>query len=290
MSTESSCSSFLSLMDDSLLSDCDYAERVTVQNNMDIEADNAPPAAGPLRYDFAMPPLQTPCAPHKDAPNDPTLSNNFNTSLEPSPPTVIPYSTNVPADPNLWDSNFTAMSLFSTNEFLQSNVRNMACSLQHMVCFLKQHSLERRNGNNIPQLELFGESAWDFISTIFESGWDQLHSSENTSIHNNISTYFGSIQTHDKATENNVYPKTSTVRKTPPPIPPCSSKEQMENSKKHQAVYTTKGKNSLDSSMSYTQATNAVANILKIKEAFPALPNKKIFEIHDVAFPKPDNK
>jgi len=33
-----------------------------------------------------------------------------------------------------------------------------------------------------------------------------------------------------------------------------------------------------------------VASILKIKEAFPALPNKKILEIHDTAFSKPDNK
>ena len=36
--------------------------------------------------------------------------------------------------------------------------------------------------------------------------------------------------------------------------------------------------------------TNATASILKIKEAFPALPNKKILEIHDTAFPKPNNK
>jgi len=42
--------------------------------------------------------------------------------------------------------------------------------------------------------------------------------------------------------------------------------------------------------MTYAQATNAAASILRIKEAFPALPNKKILEIHDVAFPKPDNK
>jgi len=42
--------------------------------------------------------------------------------------------------------------------------------------------------------------------------------------------------------------------------------------------------------MSYAQATNAAASILKIKEVFPALLNKKILEIHDVAFPKPDNK
>ena len=52
----------------------------------------------------------------------------------------------------------------------------------------------------------------------------------------------------------------------------------------------TKDKNSLDFPMSYAQATNAAASILKIKEAFPALPNKKVLKIHDIAFPKLDNK
>ena len=224
-STESSRSLFPSLMDDSPPLDCDYAERVAAQNNMDIVTDNAPPSTGPQKYDFAMLPSQTPRAPHEDAPNEPSPADNFNTSPEPSLPTVIPYSANVPADLNLWDGNFTATSLFGMNEFLQSDVRNMACSLQCMACFLKQQSLEGRDGNNIPQLALFGESAWEFTSTIFESGWDQLHSSKNTTIRDNISTHVGNMQNHDRTVENNAHPKTATVRKTPPPIPPRPSKE-----------------------------------------------------------------
>jgi len=77
------------------------AERVTAQNNMDIVADNALSFAGPQKYDFTMLPSQMPRAPHKDAPNEPSSTDNFNTSPEPSPPTVIPYSANVLADPNL---------------------------------------------------------------------------------------------------------------------------------------------------------------------------------------------
>jgi len=125
---------------------------------------------------------------------------------------------------------------------------------------------------------------------IFESGWDQLHSSKNTTIHDNISIHFGNMQTCDRTAKNNAYPKTAMVRKTPSSIPPCPSKEQMENSKKHQEARSTKGKSSSNFSMSYAQATNAMASILKIKEVFPALPNKKILKIHDMAFPKPDNK
>jgi len=98
------------------------------------------------------------------------------------------------------------------------------------------------------------------------------------------------MQTRNRTAKNNAYPKMATTKKTPPPIPPCLSKEQMENSKKRQEARSTKGKSSSYSPMSYAQATNAAASILKIKEAFPALPNKKILKIHDAAFPKPDNK
>jgi len=79
-STQSSRSLSPSLMDDSPPSDCDYAKRVAAQNNMDIVADNAPPSAGPQKYDFTMPPSQTPRAPHEDALNEPSPADNFNTS------------------------------------------------------------------------------------------------------------------------------------------------------------------------------------------------------------------
>ena len=163
-------------MDDLPPSDCDYTKQVAAQNNMNIMADNTPLSAGPQKYDFAMPPLQTPRASHKDALNELSPADNFNTSLELSPPMVIPYSANVPADPSLWDGNFTATSLFGTNEFLQSDVRNMACSLQCIACFLKQQSLEGRDGNNIPQLELFGKSAWcSYPRSLNLAGTSSIH-------------------------------------------------------------------------------------------------------------------
>jgi len=58
-------------MDNLSPSDCDYAEQVAVQNNMDIVADNALATTSSQRYDFAMLPLQTPCASHEGVPNNP---------------------------------------------------------------------------------------------------------------------------------------------------------------------------------------------------------------------------
>jgi len=80
------------------------------------------------------------------------------------------------------------------------------------------------------------------------------------------------------------------IRKIPLSIPSCPFKEQMENLKKCQEAHILKGKNTLSSSLSYAQAINSAVSILKIKEAFPALPNKKILEIYNIAFFKLDNK
>jgi len=40
----------------------------------------------------------------------------------------------------------------------------------------------------------------------------------------------------------------------------------------------------------YAQAVNSLVNILKIKESFPTLSNKKIIEIHNTTFSKPGLK
>ena len=73
-STESSRSSSPSLMDNSLPSECDYAEQVAAQNNMDIMADNTPSTSGSLTYDFAtrerlIPPLLTTSICHWNPPH-----------------------------------------------------------------------------------------------------------------------------------------------------------------------------------------------------------------------------
>jgi len=53
---------------------------------------------------------------------------------------VIPYSTGVLADPQLWDRNFEVILLFGTKECLTGNANNIACSLQYIVTFIKQKS------------------------------------------------------------------------------------------------------------------------------------------------------
>ena len=159
---------------------------------------------------------------------DPVSNGHSSASNEPSPPTVIPYSTNVPTDPSLWDGNFTAMSFFGTNEFFNSNICNIACSLQYMACFLRQRNLEGRNGNNIRHLDPFSESAWDFISAIFKSGWDTLTTSNKSTIRSNIAKEFSK--------KTNLPSKVNTrdgiqISKVPPPDSTLSVQEGLRKVK-----------------------------------------------------------
>ena len=147
-------------MDDLPPSEVDYAVRVVSENNIEMSTLNSLTLSSnnAQSFNFSFPPSHSPHVINKVTSN-PVSNGHLSASLEPSPPTVILYGTNVPADPSLWDGNFTATFLFGMNEFLSSDVQNIVCSLQHMACLLKQRNLEGHNSNNIPQLESFGESA-----------------------------------------------------------------------------------------------------------------------------------
>jgi len=261
----------------------DYAERVVANCNIDIEITNPslPPVENATYFSFSLP-ASNPCVPFKEAPNLINISD-IDISAEPSPPEVISYSTNVLADISLWDGNFMATSLFGTNEFLNSDINNIMCSLQHMACFLRQQNVKDRNANNIRQLDPFSKSAWDFISAIFESGWDTLVTANKSSIRDNLTKKFGKTT---KPTPNVNICHGVHISKVPPPIPPHPSKEILEKSKAHQRKISTEGK----SPLSYAQIASNVTNALKIKEAFPALPNKKVLEMHNAAFRQHANK
>jgi len=86
--------------DASTPSECDYAKHVAAQNNMEVEVSHtSPPLDIPL-YDFSLPFSQPLCVSNEEVLN-PMSNSDTNMSMEPSPPTVIPYSANILADPSL---------------------------------------------------------------------------------------------------------------------------------------------------------------------------------------------
>ena len=247
----------------------DYTERVATNCNIDVKVATLSLPSGnvSLGFTFSLPP-SNPHAPLEEALNS-APSGEIDVSSEPSPPSVIPYSSNVPADPSLWDGNFMATFLFGTNEFLISDINNITRSLQRMACFLHQWNLKGRNANNIRQLEPFGESAWDFVSAIFESGWDVLTTSSKSSIRSNIASEFGKRTIPPSIKSNPQHG--IQIGKIPLPIPPRPSKKVLERAKLIQQNYLVK--DAKTAPMSYAQAASSASNVLKIKEVFPALPN-----------------
>ena len=101
-STKNPRSTSPSPMDDSSPPlEVDYAEHVAANCNMDIEImdPSLPPVENATRFSFSLP-ASNPCVPLEEAPNS-AVTGYSNFSTEPSPPEVIPYNANIPADPSL---------------------------------------------------------------------------------------------------------------------------------------------------------------------------------------------
>ena len=252
-------------MDSSPPSEIDYAERVAASNNR-MKVETFDPTTD---YSSTHMPHNS-HAYNKAAPID---SNQPAPSTLPVPPSAIPYETNMPADPNLWDGHFGPISLFGTNEFLQSDAYNVSCSLIRMAEFIRQRNITNRDGNKIPQIDSFREAVFNFIMAIYKAGWDKLFTSDKNTLRQKIRTQFSDLTPRDQNTG-----KRNTVEKIPPPISKRLPHKQVEEVRKRLEQKKSKEKNL---TKSYAQVSSLANDILKLRDAFPALPNKKIIEIHN---------
>ena len=245
----------------------EYAERMQIQSNNIKQAEQ-------VEQEYQ----QNPDFPYAPQASDiehsqPTHGNGIDSNTVSPPvlePSIIPYQANQPIDPLLWDGNFSAISLFGTEEFLNSNTKNIAYSLQRMANFIKQRPIGDKTEKDIPQIDQFGYAAWEFILAIYKAGWDKIIANANgKSFRQCVSSQFNRNKVMVNKDNNG---KLANISKVPPLIPPRPSASVLAKSKYHN-----KGK-------SFTQDTkNSVKDILKIKEAFPKLSLNKIIEIHRVA-------
>jgi len=124
---------------------------------------------------------------------------------------------------------------------------------------------------------------------MFESGWDRLLTSGNISFQDSVLLQFRrNVNTSLNTDSSN--PNGHPIKRVLPPIPPRPSKEQLEKLKNCQINHIAKDTSRTNPTKSFAQVTALAVNILKIKEAFPALPDKKIIEIHNAALNKPTTK
>jgi len=108
---------------------------------------------------------------------------------------------------------------------------------------------------------------------IHKAGWNKLNTSDNTPIGHKIKDQFGNQPPINKEKSKN------SIGNFPPRIPPHLHPKQIEEARKR-LLQRNNRKNS-QTPRSYAQVSSSANDILKLRDAFPALPNKKIIEIHN---------
>jgi len=100
------------------------------------------------------------------------------------------YNIDQALDPEEWNGNFCAISLYGAIEHLASEVKNIKDSLWRMGKHIRGKSIDS-NPNNIKDLEGVGKIVWKFLSSIYNSHWDGLYvDNTNTTFRNKISSKF----------------------------------------------------------------------------------------------------
>ena len=132
---------------------------------------------------------------------------------------------------DFWDSNFHSISLYNTLEYLSSNSKNIKELLQHMTKYIKNKSINYSKTNDIPDLSSVGEVAWNFISIIYESGWDSLIANkENRTFRQCVTQKFTPKlqETRTPTNKDKLTDKPASFMKLPPLIPAKTSKKVIE--------------------------------------------------------------
>jgi len=211
------------------------------------------------------------------------LNNSCPTQgLEPS---VLPYVANQPVDSQLWDSNFCPILIFGMNEYLEGDTRNIMCSLHRIAAFVRQQKLEDKTTEDISQISEFGYAAWDFLSSIYESGWNKLEANKDKKYFRQcVSSQFNRkpLNNSNLRKEDKGKGKPVNISRVFLPIPSRPSKSVLAKSKFYKGDQMMKPK-------SYAQASKEDINeIIKIKNS-PKLSSNKISEIYK-AINNSDNK
>jgi len=94
---------------------------------------------------------------NKTAGND----NMFNIQLN--------YNINQALDSESWDSNFYAISLYSSMEHLVLDIKNIKKSLIRMHKYILGKFIDGNNANNVKDLEGINMATWEFITSFYEA-------------------------------------------------------------------------------------------------------------------------
>jgi len=181
-------------------------------------------------------------------------------------------------NPESWDGYTNLISMFGQNNTQEIDVNNIKISLMYILDFISNRELKNNREKNILFLSGFGQIAFDFVSSVFKGGWNQLKiNRDNKIFHELIKKKFTTkVLMLSKGKKTNKFPPTKLVKFTKLPLPqlsPRPSKEVLENLKFYRKNTFGKEKKTTEiAKLSYVQVLlKSVNNIHKIKEKFPEL-------------------
>ena len=112
---------------------------------------------------------------------------------------------------------------------MDSDVQNIVYSLYKIAVFIRQRKLEDKTTTNISQITEFGFAIWNFISSIYESGWNKLTTNkDNRSFRQYVALQFKAKIPDNKSNANQETFKSgnkANVSRIPSPIPLRLSKK-----------------------------------------------------------------
>ena len=171
-------------------------------------------------------------------------------------------------------------------EFLEINSKNMYTSLLCIANFIRSRKVVNSRVNDISKFLGFGKAAWNFISSIYKSGWDLLPADKYiNSFKSKVVNKFTpkAPKINSALTLGKSKGKTAEIIRLPPPILAHLSKKVLEKSKFFGKRKNTITKTKINTRQSYAQVANLkITNILKLKENYLNLSVKKIKNIYRI--------
>jgi len=206
----------------------------------------------------------------------------------------LPYDPNGLMEPNLWSGSFHPISLYGSIEHFTSNSKNIKAFLNFMAKYIQGKHINNSKANDLSDFNGMGDAIWNFVSLVYEAKWDALHTDQNTNtLRSKISVKFTPRIPLSNGNTKKDIPKSNpvTINKAPP-LPPLPAKTKKEINVISKYFHTKKpsGENNRQpskdqSSKSYVQASKpsaSTSDVLKIKEAFPALNAHKIDQVNSI--------
>ena len=162
-----------------------------------------------------------------------------------------------------------------------------------MVKYISNKKVNPKTANDLKDLDGIGDSVWNFISSVYQAGWDSLYTdNKSQTLREKISSKFTPRITPSSAQKSNKnIPKLTpvSIERVPPssPLLAKTAKEvnvilkYFQNKKPSNDTNKVAPKND----KLYAQVSKAPANtseVLKISKAFSALNTEKIDQINNI--------